>query len=432
MSQKIIQALCATSEFTKRLDITFDEDSGLIISVEEAHRSRTEVDKYFDDDCLMFAGMGDIHIHAREDVSQKNIYKEDFISASCCAINGGVVHIGDMPNNPVPPVDDKSYLEKFKLSEKSLVPILMYAGVGPATRPLSFKVPYKVYMGPSIGELFFRDNQSLEDVLVHYKHQHVSFHCEDPEILEAHKNESSHITKRPVSAELMATNVALKLIEKFHLNGKLCHYSAGEGLQSIIEAKKRGINVTCEVTPQHLYYSQDKLSIKSSREQTFFQMNPPIRFESDRVALLQALKDGRIDYLATDHAPHSMEEKEKGMSGLPGLDTFGSFVTWLILQEKVDTKIIAKVASEAPGRFFNQFLDSLNQQTNMFNRHGLGFGFLEKGYSASFTILNLNHPMKIDQTHLKTKARWSPFLDETFPGCVEAVYVSGRVLSHRA
>lgn len=423
---KTIQAKCATSQFIKRLDITFDETTGLIVSVTDAVKKQSEVDCYYNDDCLLFAGMGDIHIHAREDVSGKNTYKEDFHSTCCAALNGGVVHVGDMPNNPIPPIDDVSYLNKFKLADKVDVPILMYAGIGPSTRPLTFTVPYKAYMGPSIGELFFKDNQSLDDVLVHYKNQFVSFHCEDPEILEAHKSEKTHGERRPLKAELMATDTALHLIEKYQLKGKLCHYSAGEGLTSIIAAKKRGVNVTCEVTPQHLYYSMERLKNKSEVEQTFFQMNPPIRGESDRMALIQAVLDGHIDYLATDHAPHSKEEKLKGMSGLPGLDTYGPFVTWLLLDQKIDAKIIAKIVSEGPGVFFNQFLPSLNSKSDQLKKWGLGFGFLSSGYSASFSILNLVKPLKIEAAHLKTKAAWSPFLGETLPGSVENVFLAGK------
>lgn len=423
---KIIQANCATSQFIKRLDITFDEATGLITKVEDATKTQAEVDYYYSDDCLMFAGMGDIHIHAREDVSGKNTYKEDFHSTCCAALNGGIVHVADMPNNPIPPIDDESYLNKFKLTSKVDLPILLYAGIGPATRPLSFTVPYKAYMGPSIGELFFKDNQSLDDVLAHYKNQFVSFHCEDPEILEAHKGEKTHGERRPLSAEIMATDTALHLIEKYQLKGKLCHYSAGAGLASIIKAKKRGVNVTCEVTPQHLYYSMELLKKKSDVEQTFFQMNPPIRGESDRKALIQAVVDGDIDYLATDHAPHSQEEKLKGMSGLPGLDTYGAFVTWLILDQKIDAKIVAKIVSENPGIFFNQFLSSLNSQSEQLKKWGLGFGFLSPGYSASFSILNLMRPIKIEVSHLKTKALWSPFLGETFPGSVENVFLRGK------
>ncbi len=423
---KIIQAMCATSEFIKRLDISFNEDTGLIEKVEVAQKKASEIDYYYNDDCLMFAGMGDIHIHAREDVSGLNTYKEDFKSTCCAALNGGIVHVADMPNNPIAPIDDESYLEKFKLTKNIDIPILLYAGIGPFTRPLSFAVPYKVYMGPSIGELFFKDNQSLDDVLIHYKNQFVSFHCEDPEILEVHKNEKTHGERRPLTAELMATATALMLIEKYQLKGKLCHYSAGEGLQSIITAKKRGVDVKCEVTPQHLYFSLESLKNKSLKDQTFFQMNPPIRGESDRQGLIKALKEGFIDYLATDHAPHSKEEKLRGMSGLPGLDTYGAFVTWLIVDQKIDPKIIAKITTESPGEFFNQFLLSIKSKSENFSKWGLGFGLYKKGYSASFTVLDLKNPMIIEEKKLLTKAGWSPFLGEVFPGRVKDVFLAGK------
>lgn len=428
MAIKLMQAKCATSQFVKRLDISFDEKSGLIVTAEEAKKTKAEVDYYYDDDCLLFAGMGDIHIHAREDVSQKNIYKEDFHSTEKAAFNGGLVHVADMPNNPIAPVDDSSYLEKFKLTQKVELPILLYAGIGPLTRPLSFKVPYKVYMGPSIGELFFKDNQSLDEVLQFYRGEWVSFHCEDPEILECHKGESSHELRRPLEAEIMATKTALKLIEKYQLNGKLCHYSAGAGLQSIVEAKSRGVNVKCEVTPQHLYYSIERLKDKSAKEQTYFQMNPPIRYETDRHLLLKALIDGHIDYLATDHAPHSKEEKDRGMSGLPGLDTYSAFVTWLLVDQNIDPRIIARVASENPGYFFNEFLDSLNKKTPYFTKWGKGMGFLAPGFSASFTILNLKKPLSVSAEMLATKAGWSPFLGVTFPGQLSSLFLAGKKL----
>ena len=89
---------------------------------------------------LLFAGMGDIHIHAREDVSQKNCYKEDFLSARAAARNGGLCHCGDMPNNPVPPVNDETYGAKLRLAEKAGGEIWIYAGIGPGTSPLSWPV----------------------------------------------------------------------------------------------------------------------------------------------------------------------------------------------------------------------------------------------------------------------------------------------------
>lgn len=416
---KVIDAICVTSTSQKREQIQFDEQTGLIVKRGDLKASK--VDYYFGDDCLLFAGMGDVHIHAREDVSGKNTYKEDFHSAQAALRNGGLCHAGDMPNNPVPPVDDESYAEKFKLALKAKGELWIYAGIGPKTRPLSYKVPYKVYMGPSIGELFFKDLESLDETLKNYKHQVVSFHCEDPVILEQHKDKEHHHEKRPVVAEVVATKDAIAMIEKYELKGKLCHYSSGEGLKVIREARNRGVSVLLEVTPQHLYYDLDKIKTEDFKA---FQMNPPIRLSSDREALFQALKNGEIDFLATDHAPHSPEEKAKGTSGLTGLDTFGPFVTWLIAQG-ISPKLIAKIASENPGTFMNQFLPGWSKLAKEFASMGKGAGFLEEGYRANFTVLNLNRPIVVTKDKLKTKAESSPFINVTFPGQVEALFIGG-------
>lgn len=431
-SFKVIDALCASSAGVSRKQISYDTQSGLILSVDEGSGkfTREEVDDYYSDDCLLFSGMGDIHIHAREDFSGKNTYKEDFHTTCSAAKNGGLVHVADMPNNPVAPVDDETYLAKMELTQKSDLPILLYAGIGPKTRPLSFKVPYKVYMGPSIGDLFFKNNEDLDHVLQYYRGQWVSFHCEDPEVLENHKSMPDHFTKRPLKAELMATETALQLIEKYDLTGKLCHYSAGDGLASIKAARAKGLRVTCEVTPQHLFFSEEKIKAMKQDEQVQFQMNPPIRGEREAGMLLEALKKGEIDYLATDHAPHSPEEKQKGMSGMPGLDTFAPFTTWLMQEKGVSAQTVALVASENPGRFFNSFLDSLgevpHQASDLMKKWGKGMGFVEEGYSASFTVLNLKKPLTITRENLKTKAEWSPFLGVTFPGSVESLYLRGQ------
>src|SRR5580692_8656399 len=104
----------------------------------------------FPESCLVFAGMGDVHIHAREDVTGKQNYKETFATAAAAALHGGVVHVADMPNNPAAPVDDASYEAKESLLAKSALPVTftLYAGIGPGTKPLARQVPYKAYMGP--------------------------------------------------------------------------------------------------------------------------------------------------------------------------------------------------------------------------------------------------------------------------------------------
>ena len=370
-------------------------------------------DYEFNEDCLIFAGMGDIHIHARDDVSEQQTYKEDFATAGAAAINGGVVHVADMPNNPAAPIDDESFAAKCEHLERRKPPIhvTLYAGIGPGTRPLSNPVPYKAYMGPSVGDLFFRSLQELDETLQHYRGCNVSFHCEDPELLDANQNAATHEQRRPPECEISATRFALQMIEKYNLTGKLCHYSVGEGLPLIRAAREQGLKVTCEVTPHHLYFDQ---SVIDDQNRGKMQMNPPLRGIDDRLAMLAALRDGTLDFLATDHAPHTIEENLKGISGQPHLDTFGAFVTWLILQQDFTPELAAAFCSMNPGEFVNPFVAPKK------------FGRIEPGSTASLTVLNLKRPITIERDQLKTKCGWSPFDGVTFPGSVEAVFVDGK------
>ena len=367
----------------------------------------------YSDDCLVFAGMGDIHIHARDDVSESQIEKEDFRTVSAAAIHGGVVHVADMPNNPVAPIDDDSYRAKEEHLQKRNVPIqiTLYAGIGPGTKPLTFAVPYKAYMGPSVGDLYFKSLAQLDETLSAYRGCHVSFHCEDPELLDAAANAPTHEQRRPPECEVSATRFALQMIEKYELKGKLCHYSVGEGLPLIRAAKAKGLPVTCEVTPHHLYYDVSDLT---DANRGWMQMNPPLRQTADKLAMLEALRDGTLDYLATDHAPHTREENERGISGQPHLDTFGVFSTWLMKAQNFSPERIAEVCCSAPGEFVNPFTAPQK------------FGRLEQGYLASLTVLNLEKPCTVRREDLKTKCGWSPFEGVTFPGSVEAVFLEGE------
>ena len=147
-------------------------------------------------------------------------------------------------------------------------------------------------------------------------------------LLEQHRAAPTHEGRRPPECELSATRFALGLIEKYGLTGKLCHYSVGQGLPLIRDAKARGLAVTAEVTPHHVFFDTAMLT---NANRPWMQMNPPLRGPADRAALLEALRDGTADYLATDHAPHTIADKEQGMSGQPHLDTYGPFVTWLLV-----------------------------------------------------------------------------------------------------
>ena len=403
-----IEGIIVNTKETKRGRIEIDQDTGLIINVGKITGTADVVLK----DELIFPGFIDLHVHAREDASHTQEYKEDFLTAGAAAINGGVVAYLDMPNNVIPPIDDESYDKKNLLTKRSPVPILLYAGIGPKTTPLKKKVPYKVFMGKSVGELFFTSSEDLEKVIEQYEGQSISFHCEDPKILDEHINEKNHEDKRPPEAEISAVDFALYLIEKYNIFGKICHVSTIEGIQKIIEAKKRGVNVTVEVTPHHLYFDE---SMITEENHTSFQVNPPIRqSKENRLALIQALKNGDIDYLATDHAPHSMEEKEKGISGLTHLDTYGSFVSWLMVEHGFSAQDITRVCAKNPGDFINQFTKDK-------------YGKIERGYVGSFTIIDLNKAILIKKENLKTKSKWSPFLGVTFPGSVSMTIIKGEI-----
>ncbi|MGI4829761.1 MAG: amidohydrolase family protein [Janthinobacterium lividum] len=406
-----VEGLLANHDRLERGAIEIDTATGLITNTGPAI-GQSDLDT---EGCLIFPGFGDVHVHAREDASGTQTYKEDFRSASAAAIHGGVTQIVDMPNNPIAPVDDARYVAKQQLTKDSDVHVTLYAGIGPGTQPLQRHVPYKVYMGPSVGDLFFTSQAQLEEVIARYRGCNVSFHCEDPEILEASRGAATHEQRRPAHAEVTATRFALHLIETYDLVGKLCHYSTGEGLQQIIAARHRGVRVTCEVTPHHLFFDTSMLN---EANRMALQMNPPLRSKEDRLALLDGLREGQIDYIATDHAPHTLEEKSLGASGVPLLDTYGSFAAWLMREHNFQPQDIARVCAYNPGRFIQEFLSP---------DFGKGYGLIAPDYVGSLTILDMAKPYTVTRESVQTRCGWSPFEGYTLPGSVRFTVLRGAV-----
>lgn len=391
--------------------VEIDPATGLIAHV-GPRTGRSDLDL---DGQIIFPGFGDLHIHAREDVSQAQVYKEDFGTVAAASIHGGVTHVADMPNNPVAPVDDARYIAKERLTEISPVHVTLYAGIGPGTMPLTRHVPYKAFMGPSVGDLFFSSQQELESAIARYRGKNVSFHCEDPVILRESQGAATHEQRRPARAEITATEFALELIERYELQGKLCHYSTGDGLKKIAAAKARGVRVTAEATPHHLFFDDSMLT---EENRLWLQMNPPLRGREDRLALIEALRSGVVDYIATDHAPHTLEEKMEGVSGVPHLDTYGAFATWLMAEHGFTPMDIARVCAYNPGRFVKEFLPQ---------GFGKGFGVVEAGYAGSLTIVDPKAPMVVRREEMKTKCGWSPFEGYTLPGRVTYTVLRGKV-----
>jgi dihydroorotase len=186
-------------------------------------------------------------------------------------------------------------------------------------------------------------------------------------------------------------------------------------LKRIAAAKARGVRVTAEVTPHHLYFDETMLT---EENRLALQMNPPLRGRADRLALIEALRGGLLDYIATDHAPHTLEEKSTGVSGVPLLDTYGAFATWLMAEHGFSPQEIARVCAYNPGRFVREFLPG---------GFGEGYGVIAPGYVGSLTVIDMKTPWTVRREEMKTKCAWSPFEGMTFPGRVRATVLRGRV-----
>ncbi len=408
----IIEGTFATHEKTFKSQVKVDEQTGLIVSIGE---NIGNADYSFDNSHRIFPGFIDLHVHCREDSSGKQNYKEDFLTASQAAINGGVTALMDMPNNPKPPIDDASYKEKKELAKKALVDVLLYAGIGPKTSPLPFKVPYKIFMGPSVGDLFFDKDIKVDDAIQKYSDSFITFHCESADFLKQYEKEETHEKRRPPICEIAAIQRAIGVCKKNDVRLNIAHISTKRGMEEVINAKKEGFQVKCEICPHHIFF--DENNKQQSKYPAFMQMNPPLRKKEDRLFLLEQLKKGNIDFLTTDHAPHTVEEKEKGISGVPMLDAYGLFVTWL-LQQGVSEQAIAKACSYNPGKIFSEFRNE-------------NYGEVKEGFVGSFTILNLNKPLTFAKEHIKSKCAWSPFEGFTFPGSVAMTVVRGRAYNNQ-
>ena len=226
MSEVIYEGLIATHKKAPvQAQITISKDTGLITNVIENKEEFKENDNIIkiNSDCLIFPGMYDIHIHAREDETKGQNHKETYQTAGDAAINGGVIGIAAMPNtpNPLTTSEQLKWHQNRTKEIKHPATFLNYVGVGPTTKPLVENVPYKAFTGPSVGDLFFKSEKELRNTLQHYKGLPISFHVEDFDVLAANENENNHSTRRPVECVEVALKYVLQIIEDYDLNAKL-------------------------------------------------------------------------------------------------------------------------------------------------------------------------------------------------------------------
>ncbi len=447
--------------------ITIDAKTGLITAVAPAKSAQGrsasggKADYVFGSDCIIFPGFGDVHIHAREDETGKQTYKEEYATAADAALHGGVVHVSAMPNTPNPVVSMKEFTwHRARVRDiNHPVSILNYLGIDTKTKPTGKPGDYfyKLYFGKSVGDLTVTYGSELDVILAKYKGQHVSFHVEYEPIVLASAGGKTHSDRRPVEAVNEGLRILLPLIEKYKIKAKLCHWSTGgESFAMIAEYRKRGCDIVLEVSPLHLLFDTS-MTDKDPELWTKIQMNPAIQAPIHRMALIKALKEGFIQFIATDHAPHTEEEKFSafakfakeypgtsnieiaravraknmslyletcqlnGHSGAPWLDTYALVCTWLMKEHKFTAQDIARVSAFHPGQFVNRYLKRQFAKKNF----GKGFGEIKKGFMGSLTVLNIKATTRVTRSSLKTKVGWSALEGRTMPGKVEAVFIGG-------
>ena len=443
--------------------ISIDKKSGLIEGVGKPKKGKKS-DYVYGPECLIFPGFGDVHIHAREDETGKQNYKEEYATAAAAASHGGVVHVSAMPNTPSPVVSQAQLAwHRQRVSElASPVTILNYLGIDTKTKPLGKPGDhfYKLYFGKSVGDLTVTYGSELETILAKYKGQHISFHVEYEPIVQASAKGKTHSARRPRECVNEGLRLLLPLIEKYKIHAKLCHWSTGgESFEMIAAARARGADIVLEVSPLHLLFDTSMTDADPSLW-TKIQMNPAIQSPEDREALIKGLKEGFIQFLATDHAPHTLEEKfaafakfqseypgssnaeiaqsikekdeslylatceENNTSGAPWLDTYGLVCAYLMDEHGFKPQDIARVAAYYPGRFVNPHLKRQFPK----QKFGNGFGEIRKGFVGALTIINMKKETRVGREELRTKVKWSPLEGRALPGSVEAVFIRGMLV----
>lgn len=365
----------------------------------------------------LFPCLIDPHVHFRVPGQE---HKEDWKTASKAAIFGGIGTVFDMPNNQPPCTTHQALKEKkhkiaHELREAG-IPLhrYFYFGVDKNTIDEIPKVKgevigLKVFMGSSTGSLLIDDDETLDKVFSLAKDLDliVAVHAEDEKMIQERKKTapssySAHSIVRSPEVAAAAIKKAIALVRKYKTRLYILHVSSDAELNLIRAAKKEGLPVYAECCPHHLFLNDqvyEKLHGKAV-------VNPPLRSEKDRQALWDAIDDETIDTIGSDHAPHTIEEKRKPYgscpSGMPGVETLLPLLLNAYHMGKIS---FARIASLTSGRVKEIF--RLPPDKNVL-------------------LVDLERVKKVDDSHLKTKVKWSPFAGETLKGWPAYIILNGE------
>ena len=349
---------------------------------------------------LVTLSFADIHVHFREPGFTA---KETIASGSRAAARGGYGVVCAMPNlDPVPDSLETLAVEEAAIRRDALVSVLPYGSItkGRIGKEL---VDFQALKSHCVA--FSDDGSGVQDASMMLQAMEkaaredviLAAHCEDNSLLRGgyihdgryaathgHRGICSESEWGPIARDL-------ELCQKTGCRYHVCHISTRESVELIRNAKARGVRVTCETAPHYLTLCEDDL-----QEDGRFKMNPPLRSADDREALIEGLADGTIDAIATDHAPHTTEEKGRGLRGsamgIVGLETaFPVLYTKLVLTGRISLERLLEAMTTAPRRIFR-----------------IG-GSLEKGAAADLTVIDLERPFRIDSREFASQGKATPF-----------------------
>lgn len=371
--------------------------------------------------CVM-PGVIDTQVHFRD---PGLTHKEDLESGSRAAIMGGVTTFFDMPNTVPNTTTEELLAEKRVLARnRAWADFGFFVGASPENvgklKTLE-KLPgcpgIKIFMGSSTGSLLVEDDSLLDSVLRDGVRP-CPVHAEDEARLRARKEEFGpnvtvlqHPDIRDAEAARLATARIIELCRKTRRPIHVLHISTADELPLLKAAKAEGLPITCEVTPQHL-----ALSAPTAYEQhrTHAQMNPPIRDESHRQAIWQALGEGLFDVFGSDHAPHTLEEKAKpypnSPSGIPGVQTLLPWLLTWAAEGKLSYQQLIQMACRRPAELYG------------IERKGQ----IAVGFDADLVFVNPNEPWTVEPRWLQCKCGWSPFIGAEMRGKIHHVLLRGN------
>lgn len=370
-------------------------------------------------------GIIDTHVHFRE---PGLIHKGDMASESRAAIAGGVTSIMEMPNTIPQTTSIKTLEEKIKIAENScLTNYAFYIGATNdnldelLSEDLSYVPGIKVFMGASTGNMLVDQSDSLSDIFGKAG-KIIAVHCEEEEIVKQNLSNARskfgndipmemHPLIRSREACFTSTKKAVELALKHDTRLHILHLSTKEESELLENIPcNNSKQITGEACVHHLWFTdKDYPKLKAS-----IKWNPAIKTAEDKLSLLKNINNSKIDIIATDHAPHTYDEKQQPYlscpSGAPMIQHSLVVMLELFHQKHVSLETIVEKMCHNPARCFN-----------ISNR-----GFIRNGYYADLTIVDLNKSLKVEKSNILYKCGWSPLENSTFKSRVIHTFVNGK------